>query len=68
MHGGEAAPYREGIRQAIDWYRRGSAQEMMPGQGPHERPGPRLVLPEISLAKKDKLWNVPPLQQKEVEK
>ena len=37
----EATPYREGIRQTIDWYRQGFVRAKLPGNGTRKRQVPR---------------------------
>jgi len=39
--GYEATPYREGIRQTIDWYRQDSERAKLPGSGTRKRQLPR---------------------------
>ena len=66
--GGEATPYREGIRQTIDWYPQGSAKEKLPGNRTHKRQVPHQDYAGIDLVEEGRPQNVPPLQRKETQR
>ena len=49
--GYEATPYREGIRQTIDWYRQGSVKAKLAGNGTRKRQVPRRSCREQAMKK-----------------
>ena len=63
----EVTPYREGIRQTIDWYRQGSAREKPSGDVTLKRQVPHQDHAGSNLVEEVRYRDVPPLRRKEAQ-